>query len=71
MVSQINNIAGSRGLVNKVSVNKENIQKQDVSVSSKGDISKVQQIKNSIMSGEYKVDLQSLSEKWQMIYCRF
>ena len=63
MVSQVNNIAGSSGLVNKVSVNKENIQKQDVSVSSKGDISKVQQIKNSIMSGEYKVDLQSLSEK--------
>ena len=62
MVSQINNIAGSSGLVNKVSVNKENIQKQGVSVSSQGDTSKVQQIKDAIKSGEYKVNLQALSE---------
>jgi anti-sigma28 factor (negative regulator of flagellin synthesis) len=63
MVSQINNIAGSSGLVNKVSVNKENIQKQGVSVSSQGDTSKVQQIKDAIESGEYKVNLQALSER--------
>ncbi len=38
-------------------------EKSSVSVSKQGDMSKIDKIKESIESGEYKVDLQTLSEK--------
>jgi flagellar biosynthesis anti-sigma factor FlgM len=63
MISQVNNRAVLNGLNNKVSANKENTQKEGVNVSSQDNLSKVQQIKNAIASGEYKVDLEALSEK--------
>ncbi len=38
-------------------------QKQSVDVSSQGETSKLEALKESIDSGEYKVDIQALSEK--------
>jgi anti-sigma28 factor (negative regulator of flagellin synthesis) len=37
--------------------------KSGVNLNKQGDMSKIDRIKNSIDSGEYKVDLQALSEK--------
>ena len=37
--------------------------KNTTTVSTQGDLSKVDQIKEALASGEYKIDLQELSEK--------
>jgi flagellar biosynthesis anti-sigma factor FlgM len=42
---------------------KEASQKTDSSISSQGDTSKIDQIKNDISSGEYKINLEALSQK--------
>jgi anti-sigma28 factor (negative regulator of flagellin synthesis) len=42
---------------------KEALQKTDSSISSQGDTSKIDQIKNDISSGEYKINLEALSQK--------
>jgi anti-sigma28 factor (negative regulator of flagellin synthesis) len=63
MISKINNTAVLSGLNDKSSAEKVNAKKQGVSISSQGDTSKVQQIKNAIESGEYQINLQALSEK--------
>ncbi|QFR48630.1 flagellar biosynthesis anti-sigma factor FlgM [Sulfurimonas lithotrophica] len=38
-------------------------QKAEASISSQGDTSKIDQIKNDIASGQYKVNLEALSQK--------
>ena len=43
--------------------NKSDLQKAEASISSQGDTSKIDRIKNSIESGEYKVNLEALSQK--------
>jgi anti-sigma28 factor (negative regulator of flagellin synthesis) len=63
MISKINNTAVLSGLNDKSSAEKVNAKKQGASISSQGDTSKVQQIKNAIESGEYQINLQALSEK--------
>lgn len=63
MISQINNAnirgtyAGTLGEAKEVS------QKNGTVVSKQGDTSKVEQIKEALESGEYKINLQTLSEK--------
>ncbi len=43
--------------------NKEISKKDTTNVSSQGNLSKVDQIKEALESGEYKINLQALSEK--------
>ena len=62
MISKVNNTAVLSGLNDKSSAEKVNAKKHGVSISSQGDTSKVQQIKNAIESGEYQINLQALSE---------
>jgi flagellar biosynthesis anti-sigma factor FlgM len=38
-------------------------QKAEASISSQGDTSKIDQIKNDIASGQYKINLEALSQK--------
>ncbi len=38
-------------------------QKAEANISAQGDISKIDQIKSSIESGEYKINLEALSQK--------
>ena len=48
---------------NNLSESKDVTKKAGVNVSSQGDLSKVDQIKEDLASGNYKIDLQALSEK--------
>lgn len=61
MISQTNSSAVRTAYQNKTYDTKE--AKQGVSVSKQGDTSKIDQLKESIGSGEYKVNIQALSEK--------
>ena len=63
MISQINNAAVRNEYPNSVSENKDVNKKTTTTVSAQGDLSKVDQIKESLASGEYKIDLQALSER--------
>ena len=63
MISQANNSAIRSTYANHSSENKEVSKKPTTNVSSQGDLSKVDQIKESLESGEYKINLQALSEK--------
>lgn len=62
MISQVNSTNIRTALNNNSSDNKE-VNKKATTVSSQGDLSKVEEIKESLQSGEYKLDLQALSEK--------
>jgi len=63
MISQVNSTA----IANTYSKNngevKQGEQNKGVNVSKQGDMSKVEQIKEALASGEYKINLQALSEK--------
>ena len=67
MISQVNSTA----IANTYSKNNGEVkqaeqktdQKTGVNVSKQGDMSKVEQIKEALASGEYKINLQALSEK--------
>lgn len=61
MISQTNSSAIRAAYPSKTSDVKE--QKQAATVSSQSDTSKIDELKESIDSGEYKVDIQALSEK--------
>ena len=64
MITQLNSSNISTAYNNnKIGANKESTGKNGINVSSQGDKSKVQQIKDSIDSGEYKINLQALSQK--------
>jgi anti-sigma28 factor (negative regulator of flagellin synthesis) len=62
MISQINNAKIHTAYTNNSSNDKE-VGKKAMTLSSQGDLSKVDQMKEALKSGEYKVDLQALSEK--------
>ena len=63
MISQANSANVRNAYTNNFSDNKEVGKKAGTPVSSQGDMSKVEQIKEALESGEYKVNLQALSEK--------
>lgn len=44
-------------------VEKVTSQKMEANISTQGDMSKIDQIKSSIESGEYKINLEALSQK--------
>ncbi len=61
MISQVK---GALGNVQTPSTNEsKELQKGATSISKQGDMSKVEKIKESLESGEYKINLQALSEK--------
>jgi len=67
MISQVNgaNVAGTymnNANTDKTS-QKSGLQKAEASISSQGDTSKVEQIKSQIESGQYKINLEALSQK--------
>ena len=63
MISQVNSTA----IANTYSKNSSEVKQAEkntgVNVSKQGDMSKVEQIKEAFASGEYKINLQALSEK--------
>ncbi|MEA1982543.1 MAG: flagellar biosynthesis anti-sigma factor FlgM [Campylobacterota bacterium] len=61
MISKANSSAVASAYQNKAQDTKET--KTGLNVSKQGDMSKVEKLKESINSGEYKVNLQALSEK--------
>ncbi len=61
MISQTNSSVIAAAYPNKASDVKE--QKQTQTVSSHGEAKKVDELKKSIDSGEYKVDIEALSQK--------
>lgn len=61
MISQTNNSAITAAYPNKASDVKE--QKQTETVSSQTEAKKVDELKRSIDSGEYQVDIEALSQK--------
>ncbi|ABB43843.1 hypothetical protein Suden_0564 [Sulfurimonas denitrificans DSM 1251] len=63
MISQLNSAGVRTAYANSFGEAKEASQKGTLSVSKQGDTSKVEQIKDAIASGEYKINLQTLSQK--------
>lgn len=63
MISQVNSAAIRTAYANNFGESKEVSQKSGTSVSKQGDTSKVEQIKEALESGEYKINLRALSEK--------
>jgi len=63
MISQINNAAVTATYAKNVNANKEAEKASGANISSQGDKSKVDQIKEALESGEYKINLQALSQK--------
>lgn len=62
MISQVNGTNVRTAYTANIVDNKEATKKASV-ISSQGDLSKVDQIKEALESGEYKLNLQALSEK--------
>ena len=63
MISQAGSANVRNAYQNQLSETKEVNKKAGMSVSTQGDLSKVDQIKEALEAGEYKIDLQALSEK--------
>ena len=63
MISQVNSAAVSTSLAKNNGEVKQAEKNTGVNVSKQGDLSKVDQIKEALASGEYKINLQALSEK--------
>jgi len=63
MISHVNGSAVRNAYANHLGEPKETTKKTGMNISSQGDMSKVDQIKEALASGEYKIDLQELSEK--------
>ena len=63
MVSQLNSAGIRSAYVGNFGESREVSQKSSLSISKQGDTSRVEQITGSLESGEYKVNLQALSEK--------
>lgn len=63
MISQVNSTA----IANTYSKNNGEVKQAEkntgVNISKQGDMSKVERIKEALASGEYKINLQALSEK--------
>ena len=62
MISQINSATLGRSYINS-QVEQKETNKTQTNISKQGDMSKIEQIKESIESGEYQINLQALSEK--------
>jgi len=63
MISQAGRAAVQNAYTNNASETKNAKANAGASVSKQGDISKIDQLKESILSGEYKVNLEALSKK--------
>ena len=63
MISQANSVNIRNAYTNTSSDTKDVNKKAGTNISSQGDMSKVDQIKEALESGEYKINLQALSEK--------
>ena len=63
MVSQVNSAAVRNAYPNNTGDAKEAVKKGAANISKQGDTSKVEQLKEAVESGEYKVNLQALSQK--------
>ena len=61
MISQINNASVRSTYSNSLAENKDVSQKSNVT--KQGDTSKVEQIKEALESGEYKINIEALSKK--------
>ena len=63
MITQTNNTIIRNAYTNNFNDNKDVKTKTSVSISKQGDTSRVEQLKDAIDSGEYRIDLQALSQK--------
>ena len=63
MISQTNSSAIRNAYASNFGEPKDIEKKGTTTISSQGDMSKVDQIKEALESGEYKINLQALSEK--------
>jgi len=63
MISQTNSSVVRTAYSNNFGEAKETKHAKGATVSSQGDSSKIEQIKESLASGDYKVDLEALSKK--------
>ncbi len=63
MISQVNSANVRNTYANNVGEKKEVSEKSGATVSKQGDTSKVEQIKEALEAGEYKINLQALSQK--------
>ena len=62
MISQANSSAVRSAYASSFGESKET-DKASTNISKQGDTSKIEQIKEALASGEYKINLQALSEK--------
>jgi flagellar biosynthesis anti-sigma factor FlgM len=62
MISQLNSSAVRNAYASNFGESKE-LQKASVNITKQGDTSKVEQIKEALASGEYKINLEALSQK--------
>jgi anti-sigma28 factor (negative regulator of flagellin synthesis) len=67
MISQVKGAAVAGTYMNNANSSKasskSDLQKSEAAISSQGDTSKIDQIKSEIESGQYKVNLETLSQK--------
>ena len=63
MISQANNSSIRSAYAGNLGETKASKTSTSTTVSKQGDTSKVEQIKESLASGEYKIDLEALSQK--------
>lgn len=67
MISQVKGAAVASTYMNNTSSakasGKSDLQKAEAGISSQGDTSKIDQIKSEIESGQYKINLEALSQK--------
>ena len=62
MISQVNSVAIRNAYLNTSAESKE-VSQKSTTLSKQGDTSKVDQIKEALESGEYKVNIEALSQK--------
>jgi len=63
MISQTNSSAIRNAYASNFGESKDVSKKDATTISAQGDLSKVDQIKEALEAGEYKINLQALSEK--------
>lgn len=63
MILHVNGANVFNGYENTVAKNVNASEKQELKISKQGDTSRVQEIKDALDSGEYKINLQALSKK--------
>ncbi len=63
MISQMNSANIRNAYANSLGEPKDVKQKDSTNITKQGDTSKIEKLKEAIESGDYKVDLQALSEK--------